>query len=155
MHTESFKVACTIAAHEDLEADTYNIVGIYLNSELKEDIYMKQPSGYDTSFGRVWRLHKALYKLKQAGQAWNTKFNTVLTKTLSFICSYSDPCLYFKYLEKIFILVVHVDNTFMFGMCNTLDQVKSDFWEHFSLMDLGLLCSFLGFQIECDHRHAP
>lgn len=150
MCTESFKIACTIAAHEDLEADTCDIVGAYLNSELKEDIYMKQPPGFDDGTGRVWRLHKALYGLKQAGKAWNDKFNDVLTNILGFTRSHSDPCLYFKFVDKIIILVIHVDDTTMFGTRKALDQVKADLREHFQLTDLGPLRSFLGFQVERD-----
>lgn len=59
----------SIAASLNLESDGTDIKGAYLNSELKEEIHMRQPPGHDNGTGHVWQLHKALYRLKQAGRA--------------------------------------------------------------------------------------
>lgn len=65
----------------------------YPNGELQEEIYMCQPEGYNNGSGRVCRLHKTLYGLKQAGRAWNTKFNGEII-SLGFTRTTSDPCVY-------------------------------------------------------------
>nr|GEY17670.1 retrovirus-related Pol polyprotein from transposon TNT 1-94 [Tanacetum cinerariifolium] len=43
-----------------------------LNGELKEEVYVSQPEGFDDPDypTNVYRLKKALYGLKQAPQAW-------------------------------------------------------------------------------------
>jgi hypothetical protein len=43
-----------------------------LNGFLEEEVYVKQPSGFDSAEfpHRVYRLRKALYGLKQAPRAW-------------------------------------------------------------------------------------
>ena len=58
-----------------------DISSAYLNGELKEEVYMKQPEGFEEKSPEwVWRLLKALYGLKQAGRCWHEKLHEVLTK---------------------------------------------------------------------------
>ena len=50
----------------------------FLYSELNEDAYVEQPRGYKIK-GRgdkVYKLHKALYDLKQATRAWFNRMET-------------------------------------------------------------------------------
>ncbi|CAI7838291.1 unnamed protein product [Closterium sp. NIES-53] len=42
----------------------------FLYGVVDEEIYMKQPEGYDDGSGRVFRLNKAIYGLKQAPMSW-------------------------------------------------------------------------------------
>ena len=78
-----------------------DVVGAYLNSDLTEEIYMKQPVGYEDGTSRVFRLHKGLYGLKQAGHAWNIHLNTVLTTELGFTCLEADPCVYICHIGDV------------------------------------------------------
>ncbi len=64
---ESVHAALGIAAINNLEISQMDIKGAYLNEELKEEIYMHQPPGYDDGLEHVCRLYKILYGLKQSG----------------------------------------------------------------------------------------
>ncbi|GKE81074.1 retrovirus-related pol polyprotein from transposon TNT 1-94 [Tanacetum coccineum] len=58
----------------------------FLNSELREEVYVNQPEGFeDPDFPtHVYRLKKALYGLKQAPRAWyNTLSKFLLAKKFS------------------------------------------------------------------------
>ncbi|GJP41252.1 hypothetical protein CLOM_g918 [Closterium sp. NIES-68] len=52
-----------------VEADEMAIVTAFLNGIILEEVYMKQPEGLDDGSGRVCRLEKAIYGLKQAPSA--------------------------------------------------------------------------------------
>jgi hypothetical protein len=54
----------------------------FLNAELKEDIYLKQPAGFEDPehSNWVWKLEKALYGLKQASYEWNQTLDEYLWK---------------------------------------------------------------------------
>jgi hypothetical protein len=59
----------------DWEILQLDIKGAYLNGVVKEELYMKQPTRYEDGTGRVCRLLKTLYGLKQAGNEWNNELN--------------------------------------------------------------------------------
>lgn len=56
----------SIAAKNNLHLGQYDIKTAFLYGGLKEDIYMKQPKGYDDGTNRVCKLLKSLYGLKQS-----------------------------------------------------------------------------------------
>ena len=64
-----------------------DITGAYLNGHLKEEIYMRQPTGFDDSSGRVCRLLRTLYGLKQSGREWNNRLNDHLSTNLVTLAS--------------------------------------------------------------------
>ena len=54
----------------------------FLNGFLEEEIYVEQPLGYieASNKDKVYKLKKALYSLKQAMHAWNTRIDRYLKK---------------------------------------------------------------------------
>jgi hypothetical protein len=46
------------------------VKNVFLNAELCEDVYMHPSPGYSVPKGMVYHLHRSLYSLKQAPQAW-------------------------------------------------------------------------------------
>ncbi|GAA0138357.1 transmembrane signal receptor [Lithospermum erythrorhizon] len=84
----SVAVACNWELHQ---MDVHNA---FLHSELTEEVYMKLPPGYSSSLpGRVCRLRKSLYGLRQAPRNWFAKLSTVLLK-FGFTQSYADYSLF-------------------------------------------------------------
>lgn len=51
----------------DLKGEVANIIGTYLHPELKEEIYMRQPEGFNDGTDRVFRLLLCLYGLDASG----------------------------------------------------------------------------------------
>ena len=76
-----FETLRTMLAHlaiNNWKLQQFNIKGVYLHGELREEIYMAQAPSYDNRTGQVYSLKRALYGLKQAGNVWNSKINNVL-----------------------------------------------------------------------------
>ena len=65
-------------------------------------------------------LHRSIYGLKQAARVWNMKIDDVL-KTMGFIQSMADPCLYIrkKAGKSIFVLIYVHD---VIVICNTEEE---------------------------------
>jgi len=57
-----------VAVLKDLDIQSVEIKIAYLYGDLDEEIYIEQPEGFKLprKENKVWRLHKALYSLKQA-----------------------------------------------------------------------------------------
>ena len=65
----SLRVLLAIGNTLDWEIKMLDVKSAFVNSNLDEEIYMRQPDGFNDGSNRVLRLHKALYGLKQAGRA--------------------------------------------------------------------------------------
>ena len=59
-----------------------DVKSTFLNGDLKEEVYIEQPEGFDLAEGKefVFKLKKALYGLKQAPRAWYAKLDHYLQK---------------------------------------------------------------------------
>ena len=60
----------TLVAHFDLELQKMDVKTKFLNGNLKEEVYMKQPEGFSSSGGEhlVCKLKKSIYGLNQASR---------------------------------------------------------------------------------------
>ena len=72
----------------------YDVKTAFLNGDINEELYMKQPEGFvkPGEEQKVCQIKKALYGLKQSARSWNQKIDSVL-KTNGFKQSKADLCL--------------------------------------------------------------
>ena len=84
-----------IASKLDLELHQMDVTTAFLNGHLTEEIYMKQPPGYEKEPGKVCRLKRSLYGLKQAARMWNIEMDGYL-KLAGYKQCKTDPCVYMK-----------------------------------------------------------
>ena len=77
---KSVRLLLAIAAHCSWEVHHMDVKSAFFNEELKETVYVRQPPGFldNGNPGKVLRLHKALYGLRQAPRAWNAKLDNTL-----------------------------------------------------------------------------
>nr|GFD51512.1 uncharacterized mitochondrial protein AtMg00810-like [Tanacetum cinerariifolium] len=84
----------------------------FLNGELKKEVYVSQPEGFvdpDRST-HVYRLKKALYRLKQAPRAWYDTLSRFLLDN-DFSKGAVDPTLFTQKTSKHILLVqMYVDD---------------------------------------------
>lgn len=143
----TIRLLLSMAGKRNLIIKQFDVKTAFLNGDLEEEIYMRQPTGFKTG-DKVFRLRKSLYGLKQAARSWNTKLDKSLVK-VGFKQSEADDCLYIKHVgkERIFI-VCHVDDM-IFAATNhkLIDQTFNQLSEDFALKDLGHVQEFLGVEI--------
>jgi histone deacetylase 1/2 len=122
----------------------------FLHGHLEEDVYMKQPPGYeDKNFpGYVCKLDKALYGLKQAPRAWYSRLSTKL-QMLGFKASKADTSLFFmkKGSLTMFVLVYVDDIIVVSSVPGATVALLKKLNEDFALKDLGELHYFLGIEV--------
>ena len=72
-HMDSVHVLVALAAHHGWQVHHMDVKSAFLNGDLLEEVYVQQPPGYAVTGqeGKVFRLRKALYGLRQASRAWN------------------------------------------------------------------------------------
>nr|GEV64439.1 hypothetical protein [Tanacetum cinerariifolium] len=71
-HLEAVRIFIAYAAHKSFPIYQMDVKTSFLNGPLKEEVYVVQPDGFvDPDHpDKVYRLRKALYRLKQAPRAW-------------------------------------------------------------------------------------
>lgn len=117
--------------HHKLKRAQGDVSGAFLNSKLKEEIYIKLPEGLKFKGSSLVRLIKSLYGLKQAARDWYELSDYIIRMfDPELKRSRTEPCIYYK-IEKgcTFIISVHVDD-YIIGYEN--DEYFAAFIKHFS-----------------------
>jgi len=152
----SSRVVIAMANHLGLELHQVDIKGAYLNGKLMDDevLYMRHPPGYhEDASGRVLRLCKSLYGLKQAGRQWYQKFTSILS-TLGFQQCKVDQAVFYKHCKTphVFIVIaMHVDDcTIAMSSVAAVDAFKAGLRKHVEVTDLSELHWMLGIEVRRD-----
>jgi Reverse transcriptase (RNA-dependent DNA polymerase)/gag-polypeptide of LTR copia-type/Integrase core domain/GAG-pre-integrase domain len=147
----SIRTLLALGAYYDWEIHQLDVKTAFLNGDLEEDIYMKQPEGF-TIRGKetlVCKLNKSLYGLKQSGRAWYKKMDTVLLN-MKFTRLKSDHCVYFRSVDNVvFYVAIYVDDILL--LSNSLmkiNSLKKELSQLFDMKDLGEAHFVLGIRIE-------
>ena len=134
-----------------LQLHQMDVTTAFLNGILEEEVYMKQPKGYEIQGKEhlVCRLKRSIYGLKQSPRCWNMVLDSHL-KEMGFVQSQADPCIYYKDTKgEKFYMGVYVDDIILARRSESeMNQVKANLSRKFSTKDLGKLSYFLGMKIE-------
>jgi hypothetical protein len=117
---KSFRLLLAISVLFDWGAYHWDVSGAYLYGDIKGKLFMKFPACMEKRPGKLIRLRKSLYGLKEAGAIWFRFFRKLLLG-LGFIPLLTDVCVY--YHETInMMLSIHVDDAIVV----TDNEVESD-----------------------------
>ena len=135
----------------DWELHQLDVKNAFLNGTLNEEVYMKIPPGFQSEKeqGKVCKLKKSLYGLKQSPRAWFTRFSSTLTR-LEYTQGQADHTIFVKKGEngKKVIFIVYVDDIILTSDDNVeIHRLKSQRKEEFEVKDLGPLKYFLGMEV--------
>ncbi|KAL9225478.1 hypothetical protein vseg_001395 [Gypsophila vaccaria] len=126
-----------------------DVHNVFLHGDLVEEVYMRMPPGFSKGFeGKVCRLRKSLYGLRQAPRCWYDKLATALS-SYGFIMSASDNSLFTFRKNNIEIhILIYVDDLVIAGNdSHAITAFKSYLSKCFYMKDLGKLKYFLGLEV--------
>ena len=115
----------SIAGADGLILVQFDIKTAYLNSTIREVIFMDLPFGFEDWFhkhfpesrGKVCRILKGLYGLKQSARSWNSTFSAFL-KAYDLLQSTADACVFVSTTTPRLVLALWVDD----GLAMCQDQ---------------------------------
>eukprot|EP00873_Tetraselmis_striata_P024207 jgi/Tetstr1/444471/TSEL_032352.t1 len=130
----SLRVFFTIVAAMQLHLRQLDAVAAYLNASIPADeyLYMRQLQGFDDGSGRVCRLLKCLYGLRQSGRYW-CKLLAMWLISVGWIQCKADPCIFILRQGEIYAAMgVYVDDMELAGNDDTwLDSFETDLRNRF------------------------
>ena len=90
----SIRSVLAIANQLDLDIYQMDVKTAFLNGNLENEIFMRQPEGYVSQEhpNFVCKLNKGIYGLKQAARCWNVAIDDYL-KSSGYTQSTADPCI--------------------------------------------------------------
>ena len=150
---ESLRALTAFAALNKFHIHQLDIVAAYLHSDLEEEVYMRQPPEFDDGSGRVWRVLKAIYGLKQSGRAWNTKLNYDFD-ALQLRQLQADSCVYTRIFDTSPVFIVnHVDDmSVMAPTLPTITRLKTMIASRLEVSDLGEIQQYISIEFDIDRE---
>jgi hypothetical protein len=128
----------------------------FLNGNLTRDVYMTQLEGFvdPKHTGKICKLQKSIYGLKQASRSWNLHFDEVV-KGFGSIKNVEEPCVYKKVSgSTVVFMFLYADDILRIGNdILMMEAVKSSLRKSFSMKDLGQAAYILGIKIYRDRSN--
>ncbi|CAH9142653.1 unnamed protein product [Cuscuta epithymum] len=140
------RLLISLAATHDWHLHQLDIKNAFLHGDLQEEVYIEQPPGFvaQGEYGKVCRLRKSLYGLKQSPRAWFGKFSQSIER-FGMIKGQSDHSVFYRRTKTgITLLVVYVDDIVITGSDTAgILALKNFLHSQFQTKDLGSLKYFL------------
>jgi hypothetical protein len=148
---ESNRILLAYATYHGFKLYQMDVKSAFLNGPIKEEVYVEQPPDFEDGEypTHVYKLSKALYRLKQAPRAWYECLRDFLIPN-GFKVGKVDPTLFTKTIAKdLFICQIYVDDI-IFGSTNksSCEEFSRIMIQKFEMSMMGELKYFLGFQIK-------
>lgn len=151
----TFRALMSVAAKKKMCVKQFDVKTAFLNGNLEEEIFMKQPPGFVVSGkeSKVCRLKRSLYGLKQAARAWNQRLHEVLVADGYERCE-ADPCLYRKRVGgKWCYVLVYVDDLIVASEDERIvGALKLVLQKNFKITSLGDIKLYLGIEVDRDEN---
>nr|VWO99127.1 Uncharacterized protein [Ganoderma boninense] len=148
----SLRVMIALAARFGWPMIQLDVKSAYLNGDLDEEIYMRQPPGTAAAGEEhlVCRLKKSLYGLKQAGRAWYKTYREAMS-ALGMTRSEADhACFWQRDGESLAMVGTIVDDMLVTGTPDLVERFRGGIKTHFTVTDSGEVAWLLGIEVVRD-----
>lgn len=166
----SVRLFFSLVAQLDLNIFQLDVNNAFLNADLKEEIYMEVPKGFDLDSAinslpsdhelrgversRVClKLNKALYGLKQAPREWYLNVSSFL-KSIGFVALGSDSCIFVRRDgEEFSMIALYVDDMVVASSDkNKMADIVRQFNQRYQMKNIGEVKQLLGMNVQRDRR---
>ena len=147
------RLLSAIACECDLYLYHLDVHQAFVQSPLDEDVFLCLPKGCGKLSGKIMRLNKRLYELKQASRTWHAHLTTCL-QILGFEQCMTDVCVFHLIEDRrmAIIAIVHVDDTFAAGQKERCDRLCVDLNRVIPVKSLGELKWYGGYRYSRDRE---
>ena len=148
---DTVRMIVALAACKGWNIFQLDVKSAFLHGELREDVYIEQPKGY-VKKGKehnIYKLHKALYGLRQAPRAWFSRIESHFVKKGFQKCP-NEQTLFIKRGTKdnILIVSIYVDDLIYAGNDKgMMIEFKQSMMQAFDMTDLGKMRFFPGIEV--------
>jgi len=153
VRASSVRTIFALTALFDHDIVQLDFVTAYLNSDLDEEIYVKQAPGYIQKGKEhlVYRVKKGLYGLKQSAREWAKRLTSFLIK-IGFRPLTADNNVFVKgNIRTGLTITVYVDDVKLIGSDKpAMKQVIDQLSKEFKTTNLGDIKHYLGMEIKRD-----
>ena len=138
---ESVRLLIAAAAVGNMHTHQMDITTAFLYASLEEEVYMELLEGMDGygTPGKVARLWKAIYGLKQASRMWNLHIDNIL-RVMGFFRLSGDHGVYYKWdgVNRVW-LALYVDDIFLISRnLANIEASKKTLGVDMKVKDLGV-----------------
>ena len=87
-----------------------DVKAAFLYGNLESPVYMYQPDGFDDGSGKVCKLSKSIYGLRQASRCWFKRLDNFL-RSIGFNGCQTEACLYYSFSKgAVTFILLYVDD---------------------------------------------
>nr|GEW25033.1 retrovirus-related Pol polyprotein from transposon TNT 1-94 [Tanacetum cinerariifolium] len=152
---EAIRIFLAYAVHRNMVVYQMDVKTAFLNGNLREEVYVSQPDGFvdPDNPNHVYKLKKALYRLKQAPRAWYDMLSSFLLSQ-DFSKGSVDPTLFIrKNGNELLLVQIYVDDIiFVASTLELCDLFATLMCSKFKMSMMGKISFFLGLQISQSPR---
>ncbi|SGY47831.1 BQ5605_C001g00579 [Microbotryum silenes-dioicae] len=144
----SIRALIALAAANDYHVHQADVNKAYLHGKLDKPLYMRVPQGINLP-GKILKLSKSIYGLRQAGTIWNAEIDSTL-RSLGYIPTKSNICIYRRDHDgHSHYIALYVDDLLLVGpSVAEIDRVLDALELMYGIKRLGPAEYILGIQVK-------
>ncbi|CAB1105630.1 unnamed protein product [Ectocarpus sp. CCAP 1310/34] len=147
----SIKTVIAVATEKGKKLAHWDVKQAYIHAKLREEIYLSFPEGCSSMSGKVVKIERALYGLKQSGREWGFEAADALIENGYEQCRV-DPCVFRKVVdgEVVGLIVIYVDDILVAADEGDREELFASLNKKFPVKDLGECTWYDGCAIVMD-----
>ncbi|SGZ27979.1 BQ5605_C026g10235 [Microbotryum silenes-dioicae] len=144
----SIRALVAIAVLRGYKIKQADVNKAYLHGKLDQPLYMRPPQGIDLP-GKILKLERSIYGLKQAGRIWNDEIDSTL-RSVGYKPTVSDLCVYTRrHGNDWHYIALYVDDLLLIGPSDDeIERVLSTLEDMYGIKRLGDAEYVLGIQLK-------